>query len=195
MGKIFCIMGKSSSGKDTIFKYIRDDKSLELKEIIGYTTRPIRDNEKNGVEYNFIDINKLNELNEAGKIIESRCYHTVHGDWYYLTVDDKNTDLTKKNYIVIITLEAYNSYKAYYGEDKVEPIYIDLDDGIRLKRALEREMSQSNPNYEEICRRFITDNKDFSEENLKESGITRRFLNYDLEDTVSDIKKYIKERL
>ena len=31
MGKIFCLMGKSSSGKDTIFKKIRDDKELNLK--------------------------------------------------------------------------------------------------------------------------------------------------------------------
>lgn len=190
MGKIFCIMGKSSSGKDTIFKYIKEDEKLNLKEIVSYTTRPIRKNETNGVEYNFTDQNTFHKLKEEGKIIEHRCYHTVHGDWYYFTVDDGKIDLNN-NYVVIITLEAYNSYKKYYGEEKIEPIYIELDDAIRLKRAIEREERQENPNYDEVCRRFLADNKDFSEGNLEKIGIEKRFLNYDLDKTVNEIKDHI----
>lgn len=193
MGKIFCIMGKSSSGKDTIFKMLTEDESLKLKEIVTYTTRPIRNNETNGVEYNFIDLNRLEELKQLNKIIELRCYHTVKGDWNYLTVDDGEIDLENNNYITILTLEAYNSYKKYYGKDKVYPIYIDLEDATRLKRAIEREEGQENPNFEELCRRFIADNKDFSEENLKESEIEEKFLNYDLEKIVLKIKKYIND--
>ncbi|MGL5615270.1 MAG: guanylate kinase [Sarcina sp.] len=193
MGKIFCIMGKSSSGKDTIFKMLTEDESLKLKEIVTYTTRPIRNNETNGVEYNFIDLNRLEELKNLNKIIELRCYHTVNGDWNYLTVDDGKIDLENNNYITILTLEAYNSYKKYYGKDKVYPIYIDLEDATRLKRAIEREEAQTNPNFEELCRRFIADNKDFSEENLKESEIEEKFLNYDLDKIVLKIKKYIND--
>lgn len=191
MGKIFCILGKSSSGKDTIFKYIKDDVKLNLKQIVGYTTRPIRAGEKNGVEYNFINLEQLNKLNDEGKIIESRCYNTVNGDWYYLTVDDGKIDLENNNYIVIITLEAYNSYKKYYGEDVVEPIYIDLDDGVRLKRALDREMAEEKPNYQELCRRFLADSKDFSEDKLKEADIKNSFINDDLKKTIEKIKKHI----
>lgn len=190
MGKIFCIMGKSSSGKDTIFKHIRKDERLNLKEIVSYTTRPIRKNETNGVEYNFTDENTFHKLKEEGKVIEYRCYHTVHGDWYYFTVDDGEIDLNN-NYVVIITLEAYSNYKKYYGEEKVEPIYIELDDAVRLKRAIEREEHQEKPNYDEVCRRFLADNKDFSEENLKKLGIENRFFNYDLDKTVDEIKNYI----
>ena len=51
MGKIYCIMGKSSTGKDTLFKKILGDESLSLKTIVPYTTRPVRAGEKNGVEY------------------------------------------------------------------------------------------------------------------------------------------------
>ena len=43
MGKIFCVMGKSASGKDTIYNKILQDDSLMLSRIIPYTTRPIRD--------------------------------------------------------------------------------------------------------------------------------------------------------
>lgn len=42
MGKIFYIMGKSSSGKDTIYRRLLEDKELELRNIILYTTRPMR---------------------------------------------------------------------------------------------------------------------------------------------------------
>ena len=54
MGKIFCLMGKSSSGKDTIFKELKDDTDLNLKPIISYTTRPKRVSETQGIEYFFI---------------------------------------------------------------------------------------------------------------------------------------------
>ena len=61
MGKIYCIMGKSSTGKDTLFKKILGDESLSLKTIVPYTTRPVRAGEKNGVEYFFCDEKKVEE--------------------------------------------------------------------------------------------------------------------------------------
>ena len=53
MGKLFYIMGKSSSGKDTIYKRLMEDGDLSFKNIVGYTTRPIREGETNGKEYFF----------------------------------------------------------------------------------------------------------------------------------------------
>ncbi len=50
MGKIFYVMGKSASGKDTIYKKLHS-RMPELKTVTMYTTRPIRDGEHNGVEY------------------------------------------------------------------------------------------------------------------------------------------------
>ena len=68
MGKIFCIVGKSSSGKDTIYKRLLKINSLKIKKIIPYTTRPIRQGEKEGVEYHFVDINRLEQLKKEDKI-------------------------------------------------------------------------------------------------------------------------------
>ena len=70
MGKIFCLMGKSSSGKDTIFKEIIKDSSLDLDVIVSYTTRPKRIGETNGIEYYFVSNAELLEYKEKGKIIE-----------------------------------------------------------------------------------------------------------------------------
>ena len=191
MGKIFCLMGKSSSGKDTIFKEINEDKDLDLKPIISYTTRPKRINETNGVEYFFINKDDLNKFEKENKVIEKRVYHTVHGDWFYGTINDGQIDLSKNNYLLITTLEAYESLIDYFGEDKVCPFYIDIEDGIRLERALEREKRQDKPNYDELCRRFLADNQDFSDENLSNLGINKFYINENLESCINNIKKDI----
>ncbi|GFI25724.1 guanylate kinase [Lachnospiraceae bacterium] len=193
MGKIFCMMGKSSSGKDTLYQQILDYEGLLLKSIVLYTTRPIRSGEKDGKEYIFADEDMLARLTEAGKVIECRSYHTVHGVWKYFTVNDGQIDLTRQNYLTIATLESYLKIRDYFGEDFVMPIYIEVEDGVRLRRALEREEAQSNPRYAEMCRRFLADMVDFSEEKLAAAGITRRFFNEDLDEVRREITAYIRK--
>ena len=98
MGKIFCLMGKSACGKDTLYKQILSNKSLPLKTIIPYTTRPARDEETNGVEYYFLTDKEQQELERTGKIIELRAYKTLHGIWKYFTVNDHQIDLKNNHY-------------------------------------------------------------------------------------------------
>lgn len=193
MNRIYCMMGKSSTGKDTLYKRILAREELGLKTIIPYTTRPIREGERDGVEYFFCDRKRVEELEEEGKIIERRDYNTVHGIWTYFTADDGQIDLEKQDYLIIGTLESYQKIRDYYGKEVVVPIYIEVEDGERLQRALNREKEQRAPKYEEMCRRFLADAKDFSEENLKIAEITRRFINRDLTQTEKDIADYIKD--
>ncbi|MCI8327390.1 MAG: guanylate kinase [Lachnospiraceae bacterium] len=189
MGKIFCLMGKSSSGKDTLYRILREE--LQFTTIIPYTTRPIRWGEQNGVEYHFITDEEAEKLQSQGKVIEMRSYHTVYGIWKYLTVDEKTIDLSDQDYLMIGTVEAYCKLREYYGERYLVPIYIEVDDGVRLQRALDRERCQERPRYAEMCRRFLADEKDFSEEKLLEAGIHKRFVNVNLEDTKQELISYI----
>lgn len=191
MGRIVYLMGKSSSGKDTIFKSLLADGALGLKTIVPYTTRPIRSGEKDGLEYFFTDEDGFRKLREEGKIIEERTYSTCHGLWRYFTMDDGQIRWDGQDYIMIGTLEAYLKMKDYFGEDKLLPVMIELDDGVRLERALCRERKQKHPKYEEMCRRFLADSEDFSEEKIREAGITRRFENDDLERCLKEISAYI----
>lgn len=195
MGKIFCLMGKSSSGKDTIYKRLLEDNSLPLHTIIPCTTRPIRSGETHGVEYYFYTEEELSQLEQDGKIIELRAYDTVHGIWKYFTADDDQIDLSCKDYLIIGTLESYVKMQSYFGRDKLIPIYICVDDGIRLQRALDRERAQEEPKYAEMCRRFLADEKDFSAEKLKAAGIQQHFFNQELSATTDEITTYIKEHL
>lgn len=185
-------MGKSSTGKDTIFRRLLEDKELKLHMLVPYTTRPIRDGEIDGVEYFFTDEEGYTELLEAGKIIEERIYDTYYGLWRYFTIDDGRMDLKNKNYAVIGTLEAYNKMCGFFGKKKVIPVLIEVDDGIRLQRALDREKAQDSPKYEEMCRRFLADSEDFSAEKIEKAGIKKRFRNNDLESCLKEIKDYIK---
>ena len=193
MGRIFYLMGKSSTGKDSFYKQLISDETLGLKKIVMYTTRPIRAQEKNGEEYFFVNDERLARLEADGKVIERRSYNTVHGVWHYFTVCDDQIDLTKDSYVVIGTLESYVASKKYFGEGVLVPIYIEVDDGIRLQRALDREREQSKPKYREMCRRFIADSDDFSEENIAAAGITRRFENDVFEKCLAEITDYICE--
>lgn len=191
MGKIVYLMGKSSTGKDTIYRELLRENTYELKKIIPYTTRPIRIKEQDGREYFFTDEEGYTKLVESGKVIEHRTYHTYHGLWRYFTVDDGQIDLQKENYICIGTLESYESTKAYFGANAMIPVLIELDDGVRLQRALNREKKQEHPKYEEMCRRFLADSEDFSEEKIMHAGIEKRFYNEDLEQCLREIRDYI----
>lgn len=192
MGKIFYLMGKSSSGKDTLYKRILSDDRINLDTIIPYTTRPIRDGEVDGIEYHFVTESQLHEIEKSGKLIELRSYDTFHGVWNYFTVDDGQIDLVNKNYIVIGTIESYCEMRDYFGEQTVIPIMIDLDDGVRLQRALSREISQQVPKYEELCRRFLADAIDFSDEKMEQAGIKKIFHNDDLEHCLEEIISYME---
>ena len=188
-------MEKSASGKDRIYRELSEDKALGLNKITMYTTRPLRSGEAEGREYHFVDDDTAKRLENENKIIEIRCYDTVFGVWKYFTADDGQIDLASgKRYIVIGTLEAYDKFCEYYGNEHIMPIYIEVDDGVRLIRAVKREMEQKNPHYEELCRRFLADAKDFSEENIRKSGITRRFANNgEFDDCVDEIRQALKE--
>lgn len=195
MGKIVYLMGKSSTGKDTIYKHLAEEMSDRLRCVVSYTTRPIRIREKDGEEYFFTDEAGFQSLLADGKVIEHRAYHTCHGLWRYFTVDDGQIALAEQDYLCIGTLESYESIQAYFGKDRMLPVLIELDDGVRLQRALDRERKQREPRYEEMCRRFLADSEDFSEERIAHAGITRRFVNDDLKSCMEEIRSYLRENL
>ena len=190
------MMGKSTSGKDTIYRSLIGNSELSLNNVVLYTTRPMRDGEKDGVQYFFKTEEEYQKLRDAKVIIEERTYHTNYGEWRYFTADDGQIDLEKGNYLVIGTLESYCYFKNYFGEKNVLPILIDVDARIRLERAMHRESKQEHPKYDEMCRRFLADEEDFSEEKIKEAKVTMRFYNNsDINECISKITDFISENM
>lgn len=194
MGKLFVIMGKSATGKDTLFYTLLHQNELDIKEVVTYTTRPIRAGEEDGKEYFFVRQNEMYKLKEEGKIIECREYDTVHGPWFYFTVDDGQVDLENNDYALISTLEGYVKIRDYYGAENVVPIYITVEDTERLQRALEREKKQIMPCVAEVCRRYLADEEDFSDEKLLAADVPVSVINDDVEHAMEQIIDLIRRR-
>ena len=169
---IYYICGKSAVGKDSIFQELV--KRSDLKRIIPYTTRPMRPMEKEGEEYHFLLEEEFLKLLSEGKMMESRSYDTAFGLWYYGTAYEEGFREKGKGFLCIGTLESYNSIKDYLGQEFIQPVYIELEDELRLSRAKAR------------------DNKDFSEEKLREAGIKKRYYNLDFDKCVEEILADIK---
>lgn len=197
MGHIFVIIGKSATGKDTLFARIMKESGLRLSNYVSYTTRPMRENEKDGREYFFRTVDEYKAVLKEGKIIESRVYHTVYGDWFYYTADDGQIDLKSNDYLTILTLEGFLGVKKYYDEKGLEgtviPLYIEITDRERIGRALAREDLQEVPKIKEMCRRFLADDSDFSEEKIAEAGIVKRFSNMDSDQCYKELTEEIRK--
>ena len=187
MGRIYYLLGKSATGKDTLYKEILKRRP-KLRTVTMYTTRPIREGETDGVEYFFTGREELERQLTSGKVIESRTYQTIAGPWTYYTVDDGQFNVADdESCLMIGTLESYEKMCTYFESGKMVPVYIEVPDGIRLLRAVKREENQKKPNYREVCRRYLADEKDFSEENLERLGVTKRYQNTDMEICVEEI--------
>lgn len=191
MSKIYCLIGKSASGKDTVYREILSCYGAFLTPVIPYTTRPMRPGERNGVDYHFVTEDQLAVLEKEGRVIEKRCYQTTQGPWIYFTVDFP----IEGDRILITTLVGAEKLMEYYGADKVCVIYLDADDKTRLLRYIERESLQKKPDYAEVCRRFLTDREDFAEERLAAFPALRRiFSQGSVSDCLEQWKKiYLEE--
>ena len=174
--KIYYIMGKSCSGKTVFFNKLLADKGLHLNPIVTYTTRPMRRNEKEGVEYHFITDDQANELLKSNKVIECRTYDTEYGVWSYMTVDDGQFKDDKK-YIGIGTIESYRSLVMRFGTSVMVPLCIEASPATLLARSVARLDDNDEKGYMEACRRYIKDAVDYSDANLNRCGIYTRYNN------------------
>ena len=194
MGKIFYLIGPSASGKDRLLGELKT-RFPQLRTIVMYTTRPIRSGEVPDVAYHFITAEEFDAQQKAGRVIESRTYHTVHGPWTYATLDDGAIDLENHSYLMAGTLESYGQTLKYCGADHVVPLYIEVEPGLRLFRALARERGQAEPKYAEMCRRFLADEEDFSAEKRAAFHFPKQYVNDDFERCLNELSETIEKEL
>jgi guanylate kinase len=147
--KLICLFGKSGSGKDTIQKWLVSNYGMN--GIISCTTRPPRDYEQDGVDYHFLTNEEF-----ANKVLDmSMLEATDFNHWFYGTpIEALEKDKINVGVFNIQGIECL----LQDARLNIVPIYINCNDKVRLLRNLNRE---KNPDCKEICRRFMTDDKDF----------------------------------
>ena len=192
MGRIFCIAGKSGSGKDTLYKAVLKKYAGAVTPVIPCTTRPMREGEIDGENYFFVTDAELQRLEDQGRVIEKRVYATVQGPWTYFTpAFDPEPG---RDYILITTLEGIHSFLRVFGR-AVRPVLLTLPDGQRLHRCLEREDAQKCPDYAELCRRYLADERDFAPEKLSAiPGLRQIDASGTVEDTLTAFKRLLEEK-
>ena len=189
MRKIFAIMGKASTGKDTLTKMLNE--RLEMPIALSFTTRPPRVGEQQGVEYNFITDKDFWDLHGCGLLAEYTSYNVADGDtWYYgLTREE----LEKDEYIlVIVNPDGLEQLIEIYG-DRICSILIDAPADVRIKRYLDRD-KVTEVKAEECCRRFLADNKMFKNIEVDYIVDNSENLETSLEELIKIIKGEIYEK-
>lgn len=159
--RIFCLVGKSGSGKDTLCARILE-RHPELVPVIPHTTRPRRAGELEGQTYHFVTEEQLRQYETQNQVIEKREYHTVQGLWTYFTLRFP----LDRDRLIITTLDGARALMDVYGSHAVCIVYLHVDDRTRLLRCMDREERQERPDYAEVCRRFLADQSDFSADRL-----------------------------
>ena len=151
--KLIILCGKAGAGKDFLLKRIsekEENKNL-LNLLILDTTRPKRDYEIEGTDYNF--------LTEEEFAKKEHIEWNVFNDWYYgIPLDSLKED--KINITVLSPSGINQIYNRNIEKQDIEIIsfFVHADPYTRLMRQMTREQ---NPDYSEICRRFLTDEQDF----------------------------------
>lgn len=187
MGKLFVLVGKSASGKDTIYSAVREDMP-EVLNVVSTTTRPMRPNETEGVEYYFISTEDFLFMENRGEFIETRKYNTIQEGqptvWYY-GISKQAIDLEKGNHIVIVDLNGLEELKKVFGKNVVT-IYVYVEDKEREERAKKR----GGFEQAEWDRRLEDDNFQFNKERI-DRDVDYIVHNINLQQSINEVKNII----
>ena len=159
--ELLAICGKAGSGKDTLMQRVLACNP-NLHEIVSCTTRPIRENEVDGVNYHFLTGTEFGDKVVAGEMLEATCFN----DWFYGTsYDSLRSDCVN---IGVFNPEGIDSVIAHKDIETVV-FYVEADDKERLLRQLNREQ---HPDVHEIIRRFKADEEDFYDLDFHYNALT-----------------------
>lgn len=131
---IIAIVGKTASGKDTIAKYMK--KVYDIKPIVSYTDRPIREGETNGIEHWFISKEEMNELLIQNK--KDIMAYTKFPKTGYRYCASSYLLKNNKIYTYIIDPPGLEYLKKFRPDINLYTIYVDLEEEEIIKRALKR---------------------------------------------------------
>ena len=177
---LIALTGMSGSGKDTILKdMVRQQPTIH--KCILTTTRPIREGELDNIDYHFVSDADF----ENDNYIYTQCFEVKPGVvWKY----GLSKAELEGHEISAAVLTPYALNSGDFGDITVSEWFIGADDKTRLLRQLNRE---DQPNCYEICRRFISDKKDFEDYYIP----LRNFISNDGNKQSYEVARYILDQV
>ena len=127
MGRLILLVGKTSSGKDTIARYIKD--AYGISQVISYTTRPKRPSETYGVEHFFVSKDEMQKILTTQDILA----YTKFNDTEYCATAQQ---LEGSDRVYIIDPHGIEELQKKCLD--MITIYVDLDEHTILDRATKR---------------------------------------------------------
>lgn len=156
---IVALVGESASGKDSVGRVLANQYGY--KYVVSTTTRPMRSNERNHVDYHFIDEDEFQQLVDNDELVEYRYYDTIENSkpsrWHY-GIERKEIDLADGSYIAVVDLKGLKDLQKEYG-NRVISIYIKTPEELRRLRAIARDRNFED---EEFQRRLEDDKVKFA---------------------------------
>lgn len=181
---LFIITGPSGVGKTTVGMELLKQMP-NMQRVVTYTTRHPRPTEKNGVDYNFIKVEKFLKRRDTGDFFE---HAEVYGNFYGNSRNDLEK-IWKNNQValMIVDVQGAKTIRAFFPHAKTIFILPDNNENL-AKRIKRRPMSdeaftqrwiavQEELNYADVC--------DFTV--INEEGA--------IDKTVQKIKEYILDSL
>lgn len=149
--KIICIIGEFATGKSSIFKRLKNHPLLQ--GVVTHTSRPMRSNEKDGVDYHFVTDEEFDNMINNDEMVE----YNVFNDWYYGSTY-KAFECNDANKLIVLNPTGYFKLREQYGEDNVLGIVVHRN---TRDKALSYLYRDENADVYEMCRRLQTDKQDF----------------------------------
>lgn len=177
LNKLVVICGASCSGKDWfVDKLVKHKGYIRMPTV---TTRPMRENESEGREYNFLNKEEFSRLSYNNEIIGVRKFTAfLEGDSkegvdYFYGIWNKKSEYinTDKKYVMILDPAGIKEISEVLGEENLFVIYLDAQGSVRQERCKKR----GNYIEKEWERRLIRDKEDFYPERFCLSSYSNRF--------------------
>jgi len=142
-GILYVLSGPSGSGKTTLAKHLV--KTVDYVDFaISYTTRKIRDGEKDGIDYKFIDEEKFRFMIDSNQFAE---WAEVHGNLYGTPIDEIETVLDK-GIDILLDIDVQGSLQIKTKYRNSVHIFLIPPDLITLRKRLSKRNTENSSELE-----------------------------------------------
>lgn len=184
MGHLFVISGPSAVGKTTIVRYLIEKKP-ELSRVITCTTRSIRENEQDGIDYIFLskeDFVKKIENNEFAE------FSGVYENYYGVLLKSIQESMSNNEIsVLVINWEGFQKVKRFITEN-ITGIFINPPSVDELEKRIRYRNSDTE---EDIRTRLLAARLDIAHSNEYDFFVENKEVSQAAKDIFDIISKVI----